>query len=133
MNYIKNVRQFVQVVLDETNNPELVMDPSDARPSVDTCLLRFKALSDKHTDELASKTLAIATGSDYLRIADSKGKKDHRKKLVVLSEGLKLLSPLGYASAIGDVLNKFLPLVISLVAIFISVIALYHKDIIICH
>ena|SRR5258708_5390673 len=132
MTYVKMVRQLVEVVLSEMHEPTDPLDQARTHPSLEHCLIVFRNLDKRYTDELARKTLAIATGEKkYLKIANGTGDLFNRQQLVVSSEGLVLTTRIGYLNALGESIAKISAVVsvgISLIALLVSItVAIFRR------
>jgi len=119
---------MVKLVFDETNNPTFIHHERDNRPPVMFVMAAFKELRKKYTPRIAATTLAIATGDNYLSYKDSRDTQNKQQRLVVNSDGLKLItSPTYFLNELAGVVGKVAPIIISIVALIASVYAIYYK------
>ena len=124
MIYVYRVRRLVKIVRDETRDPTDLTGTPDGSPYLIYCLLKFQQLNKKYTESKARQVLAMATGEKkYLSSIDGHLATDQR--LAVLGEGLILLTPTGFANALGESIGKISPIIsaiISIIALIVSIL-----------
>lgn len=129
MRYVYRCRRLVKIVYDETNNP-IFSDGKDNRPSVNYALATFRRSEAKYNNEIANETLAIATGDQYLGVEDSRDFSDKQQRLVVKSEGVKLLiSNTYFVNELAGSLGKISPVgawAASIASLIVAVMVATH-------
>ena len=121
MKYVIRTRRLVQTVYDETT--------SGSKPTVGHALAEFRKKSKKYDEEIAMRTLAIATDHTFLGITKDKTMAG-TQHLHVTGKGIILLTPTGLINELGGSIGKVSPIgswIVALLALIVSILVAIYK------